>query len=87
MTPVSRMILSDVLLVNGVGSVGSVSNRLRIYDWFVAGSYRFATVIHPSAASLLKCEIEDGVQVLAGAIVQAGCWLGANVIVNTGARA
>ena len=76
----------DVQLVNGVGSISCTRNHQKVYDWFVQKQYCFATVIHPSAVVAPEVQIEDGVQVLAGAVLQAGCRLGANVIVNTGAR-
>lgn len=75
-----------VQLVNGVGSISCTRNHRNVYDWFVQRQYCFATVIHPSAVVAPEVQIEDGVEVLAGAVVQAGCRLGANVIVNTGAR-
>jgi sugar O-acyltransferase (sialic acid O-acetyltransferase NeuD family) len=75
-----------VQLVNGVGSISCTRKRQNVYDWFVQKQYCFATVIHPSAVVAPEVQIEDGVQVLAGAVVQAGCRLGANVIVNSGAR-
>jgi sugar O-acyltransferase (sialic acid O-acetyltransferase NeuD family) len=75
-----------VNLVNGVGSLGSTTNHQNVYDRFVQKQYQFATVIHPSAVVAPEVQIEDGVQICAGAIVQAGCRIGANVIVNTGAR-
>lgn len=75
-----------VQLVNGVGSISFTRNRRNVYDWFVQKHYCFATVIHPSAVVAPELQIADGVQVLAGAVVQAGCQLGVNVIINTGAR-
>lgn len=77
---------ADVQLVNGVGSAGSTTNRRDVYDRFIREGYCFATVIHPSAIIAPETQIEDGVQVMAGAVVQTGCRLGANVIVNTGAQ-
>ena len=41
----------QVLLVNGVGSVASISNRLRVYEYFRNRGYRFASVIHPARSS------------------------------------
>jgi sugar O-acyltransferase (sialic acid O-acetyltransferase NeuD family) len=76
----------SVQLVNGVGSISCTRNHRKVYDRFVQKQYCFATVIHPSAVVAPEVQIEDGVQVLAGAVVQAGCRLGTNVIVNTGAR-
>lgn len=75
-----------VQLVNGVGSVSCTKNHRNVFDRFVQKQYSFATVIHPSGVIAPEVQIEDGVEVMAGAVVQAGCRLGANVIVNTGAR-
>jgi sugar O-acyltransferase (sialic acid O-acetyltransferase NeuD family) len=76
----------SVQLVNGIGSINSTRNHQDIYDRFRQKHYCFATVIHPSAVVATEVEIENGVQICGGAIVQAGCRLCANVIVNTGAR-
>lgn len=76
----------SVQLVNGVGSISCTRNHQRIYDWFVDQRYSFATVLHPSAVVAPEVQIEAGVQILAGAVVQTGSRLGQNVIVNTGAR-
>jgi UDP-perosamine 4-acetyltransferase len=83
---VSLHVPSDVQLVNGVGSTGSTARRQDVYERFTREGYCFATVKHPSAIIAPEAQIEDGVQVMAGAVVQAGCRLGANVIVNTGAQ-
>jgi UDP-perosamine 4-acetyltransferase len=77
---------ASVQLVNGVGSVHSTSNRRAIYDRFVQKQYCFATVVHPSAIVAPEVQIENGAQMFGGAIVQAGCRVGVNVVVNTGAR-
>jgi UDP-perosamine 4-acetyltransferase len=76
---------SEVLLVNGVGSACCTANRRAVYDRFMRERYRFATVIHPTAVVASELEIEDGVQIMAGAILQPGSSIGANAIVNTGA--
>ncbi len=75
-----------VQLVNGIGSINSTRNRQDVYERFIGKHYRFATVIHPAAVVAPEAHLEDGVQILAGAIVQVGCRLGTNVIVNTGSR-
>lgn len=77
---------SKALLVNGVGSVASVANRLRVYESFRRRGYRFASVIHPGAIVAPEAELADGVQVMAGAILQTGCVVEENCIINTGAR-
>ena len=76
----------QVLLVNGVGSVGSVGNRLRVYDYFIGRSYRFASVIHSSACIAPDAHMDEGVQIMAGAIIQTGCVAHENSIINTGAQ-
>jgi UDP-perosamine 4-acetyltransferase len=75
-----------VRLVNGVGSISSTVNRQAVYDRFAQKHYCFARVIHPSAVVAPEVQIDEGVQIMAGAVVQAGSRLGANAIVNTGAR-
>jgi len=76
----------DVRLVNGVGSIDSTVLRRTVYEKFLQRRYIFDSVIHPSAIIAPEVDMEDGVQVMAGAVVQAGSRLGANSIVNTGAR-
>ena len=77
---------SQVLLVNGLGSVASIGNRLRVYESFRRRGYRFASVIHPSAIIAPEAELAEGVQIMAGAILQTGCVVEENCIINTGAR-
>lgn len=76
----------QVRLVNGVGSTSSTEARRAVYDRFRQKHYIFDSVIHPSAVVAPDVEMEDGVQIMAGAIVQPGSRLGANAILNTGAR-
>jgi sugar O-acyltransferase (sialic acid O-acetyltransferase NeuD family) len=76
----------QVRLVNGVGSMDSTVLRRAIYEKFQERQYIFEIVIHPSAIIAPEVQIENGVQVMAGAVVQPGSHLGANVIINTGAR-
>jgi len=76
----------DVQLVNGVGSAKSTVTRRDVYDRFTLRGYCFATVIHPSAIVAHQVDMADGVQMMAGVIVQPGCRLGANIVLNTGCR-
>jgi sugar O-acyltransferase (sialic acid O-acetyltransferase NeuD family) len=75
-----------VRLVNGVGSIDSTVLRRTVYEKFRERQYVFETVIHPSAVIARDVHIEEGVQVMAGGVVQPGSRLGTNVIINTGAR-
>jgi len=75
----------SIELVNGIGSVSSTEKRKVIYDKFKKLGYSFANVIHPSAIIMDDVRLGEGVQIMAGAIVQTGCVIGDNAIVNTGA--
>ena len=72
-----------IVLVNGVGSTETSDARTKIYERFCGAGYAFRTVIHPSAIIAESAEISDGAQVMAGAVLQPACRIGANTIVNT----
>jgi len=74
----------DVELVNGVGSVASLLARKQVFDRFKNKGYKFLTVIHPSAIIADDVIIGEGVQIMAGTVIQTGCQIGDNSIVNTG---
>ena len=58
--------------MNGIGSVKSTSGRRRIFEQFQRKRYRFASVIHPAATIATDARLLEGVQVMAGAVVQPG---------------
>jgi sugar O-acyltransferase (sialic acid O-acetyltransferase NeuD family) len=74
-----------VALVNGIGSIATTVKRKAIYVKFKNAGYSFANVIHPSAMIMDDVQLGEGVQIMAGAIVQPGCVIGDNSIINTGA--
>lgn len=73
----------EILLVNGLGSVGDNSRRKSLFSYWKEKGYTFASIIHPSAILSPDAILEEGVQVMAGAVVQAGARIGANTILNT----
>lgn len=73
----------EVLLVNGLGSVGLPLARRRLFDEYRKLGFAFATVIHPAAVVGADVEIGEGSQVMAGAVLQPGVCIGKNVIINT----
>ena len=77
--------VEDVGLVNGIGSTSHPQLRRDIYLRFKQKGYSFQNVVHPSAIVSGHAVLMEGVQVLAGAIVQAGSVLNEDVIVNTSA--
>lgn len=76
---------SSVELVNGIGSIKRPDLRREIFLRFKQRNYRFATVVHPSATMASDSVLGEGVQVMAGAVLQPGCRIGDNAIINTGA--
>jgi sugar O-acyltransferase (sialic acid O-acetyltransferase NeuD family) len=74
-----------VLLVNGVGSTGTMDARKEVFERFMNQGYDFASVIHPGAIISSTSELGTGVQVLAGAVIQVDARISFNCIVNTGA--
>jgi sugar O-acyltransferase (sialic acid O-acetyltransferase NeuD family) len=75
----------EIRLVNGVGSIGSTEVRREVYERFRDKHYTFDSVIHPSVIMAPDVELGCGVQVMAGAVIQAGSSVGGNSIINTGA--
>jgi UDP-perosamine 4-acetyltransferase len=76
---------STVMLVNGIGSIGPTTARRELFEKFKRLGYRFATVIHPAAWVSPSARLGEGVQVMAGGIIQPDCLIGDDSIVNTGA--
>lgn len=75
----------SVCLVNGMGSVERPIRRKELFERFQSAGYSFCRVVHPSAVVGREVVLGEGVQIMAGAVVQAGACLGQNVIVNTNA--
>ena len=73
----------EILLVNGIGSIGIPGLRAQIFTQFKQKGYRFLAVIHPTAFVAIDVKLGEGVQIMAGAIIQPGCNIGDNVIINT----
>lgn len=76
---------SQVILVNGTGSLPSNSLRQQLFSRFTQAGFEFMNVIHPSALIGAGVELAEGVQVMAGAIIQSDTTIGNNSIINTGA--
>ena len=76
---------NEVCLVNGIGSVGISIQRKSLFCKFTELGYRFANVIHPSVVIAADVHFGEGVQIMAGAVVQTGCRIGNNSIINTNA--
>jgi len=69
----------------GVGSIGEVSLRLRLYNLAMAHDMQPVSALHPQAVISPSATIGPGATVMATAVINACAALGANVIINTGA--
>jgi UDP-perosamine 4-acetyltransferase len=80
---VNTYLPSEIQLVNGLGSVGIPSKRQQLYEKFKQLGFDFSTIIHPSAIIASHVEQGEGAQIMAGAVIQPCCRIGANSIINT----
>lgn len=76
---------NEVELINGIGSLPGSPLRAELFARYRALGYHFARVVSTQAMVSDYVVLEEGVQVMAGAIIQAGTRIGANSIINTGA--
>jgi UDP-perosamine 4-acetyltransferase len=74
---------NSVVLVNGVGSTNVSDRRRTICQKFLAAGYNFRSVVHPSAIISGEIDIFEGAQIMAGVVIQPGCRIGAQTIINT----
>jgi len=75
----------EIQLVIGFGSVRSTSPRKKTYLYYKKLGYSFADVIHPSVIIASEVQLGEGIQLMAGSIIQPCCKIGNNTIINTGA--
>ncbi len=77
---------TEIELINGIGSLPKDKGlRAGLFNSFNAKGYRFKTLVDPTAFIASDVELQDGVQVMAGAVIQAGAKIAENTIVNSGA--
>jgi len=77
--------IEEVLLVNAVGPKPKNSSRELLSKKFRNLGYQFKTLIHPNAYISKSSIIEEGSQIMAGAIVQAHALIGKCSVINSGA--
>lgn len=69
----------------GVGSVGDMLPRRRLYEQAERQGFEFTQAIHPQAVISPSVTIGKGPTIMAGAVINAAAQIRDNVIVNTGA--
>ncbi|MBO6518926.1 MAG: acetyltransferase [Rhodospirillales bacterium] len=72
-----------VELVLGIGSVRPGPVRHDVWQAYKRDGYRFQSCIHPHAWISPDTEIGAGAQIMAGAVIQPGCRISENSIINT----
>lgn len=75
----------DVRIVNAMGSISSTAARHRLHDAAASRGFTLATVIHPRAFIDPTAVLFDGVQVLAGTLINVGVRIGEGALINSGA--
>ncbi len=76
---------NEYFLVNGIGSLPRSALRKKIFLDFKEKGFSFASVVSSRAMVSPFATLSEGVQVMAGAVIQAGATLLNNTIINTGA--
>lgn len=70
-------------LVNGVGQLPRQDMRQRLYERYRAKGFVFPFLVHPFSWVSEDVVLDDGVQIMAGAVLQPGSQVGNNSIINT----
>lgn len=72
-----------IKLANGLGGAQSMASRRELFERFLIKGFRFIEIVHPSAVIAQDVVLSEGVQVMAGAVVQTGVSIGEDTIINT----
>lgn len=70
----------------GLGQMPGSTTRTALFARLEATGFRIPRLVHPSAIVDVSTVIADGVQVMAGVVLQADCRIGRDSTINTGAR-
>lgn len=75
----------SVQLANGVGSIPGSTNRWDVAARMRRDGYYFPCLVHPSSTVASDVSLDEGVQIMAAAVLQPGVRAGKDTIINTGA--
>ena len=75
----------EFYLVNGIGKRGQETTREEVFESCKQQGYYFPPLIHPSAIIDPEVKLAQGVQIMAGVVIQTDTTIGCNVIINTAA--
>ena len=71
-------------MVNGIRSLPGNTRRADLYRQYKKLGYNFATLVSTESSVSSYTYLEEGAQLMRGAIIQIGTSIGYNSIVNTG---
>lgn len=74
----------EIELVLGLGSIKVTAIRGNLFEYFTELGFTFSQVIHPTAIISPSVTLGQGVQIMAGVILQTNASIGDNSIINTG---
>lgn len=74
---------SEVDLINGLGALPRNNLHFKLYNYFTEHGYKFKSVISSSAIIAGGVNLDEGVQIMHGAIVQTNAHISKNCIINT----
>lgn len=77
--------LEKVLLINGIGSIGYSSVRIKQFDRYKEFGYCFHTIKHPTSYIADQVMVGEGAQLMARSTIMVGTVIGDNAIINTAA--
>lgn len=72
-------------LINGIGQLVGSQARQDVFARLRQAGFNFPALVHPAAWVASTARLAQGVQVMAGAVVQPDCCIGENTIINTNA--
>jgi len=75
--------IAEVGVINGLGQLVGERRRQALFLRFSGLGYTFPPLVHPAAWVAPCVVLAPGVQVMAGAVLQPSCTIGANTIINT----
>lgn len=75
----------DGVAANSIGSTDAAGlcHRAEVFNTYKSCGFVFPILVHPSATVAMDVRIGEGVQVMAGAIIQPNCDIGENSLINT----
>ena len=79
-----KYVSSEIFIANGIGFADLGVRRRQVYDFFNQKGYVFPGLIHPNAYVDKSVIIRNGVQIMAGCVIQADVVIGENSVINTG---